>query len=416
MSFLELSSVVRSLFCTAAVIMCSVNVVVTLRLITQKRYQAIWISGLGLIGSYCSYYICAEVSNYWSGGVLHPIAGWIARWPFLWIGLLYVILMISAIVELVSVRKYAKTHIMPTTIQAAMDNLPVGVCIYQENGHPFLVNHKMSELAYALTGHALLNGKNFWEEIQDDLTRKIGEDKIYRFSQNKFELQGEHFVEILADDITEIAVQSQFLEEHNQRLQENIHRMQEYSQEIEETIRKEEILNFKISIHDEMNHLLLATNNAIESATAEERKKILDTWKKNILLLCWEADKKEEFSPLSDLEELAQLIGVKLICKNTPQTKDREALNLFILSAQEAMTNAVKHASAKEFCIAIEESEEQFMVTFTNDGEVPNEKVIESGGLGTLRQKIEKIGGTMHIDVNGQYTLCITLPIVRYHH
>ena len=53
------------------------------------------------------------------------------------------------------------------------------------------------------------------------------------------------------------------------------------------------------------------------------------------------------------------------------------------------------------------------MVCFQNDGDRPDGEITEGGGLGSLRKKVEREGGTMMVKNNPEFSLTIALPKER---
>lgn len=82
---------------------------------------------------------------------------------------------------------------------------------------------------------------------------------------------------------------------------------------------------------------------------------------------------------------------------------------LFLEAATEAMTNAVRHADARALYIRFSETDMKYQVSFQNDGKLPETDMIEGGGLGSLRRKIEMAGGTMSIGCDPRYTLTVSV-------
>ena len=73
----------------------------------------------------------------------------------------------------------------------------------------------------------------------------------------------------------------------------------------------------------------------------------------------------------------------------------------------EALTNAVRHAGAKQLWIDVEETETEYIIQYTNDGMVPAGPVAEGGGLSTARRKVEAAGGRMKIETSPRFVLTI---------
>ena len=104
------------------------------------------------------------------------------------------------------------------------------------------------------------------------------------------------------------------------------------------------------------------------------------------------------------------IIGLRLIWQGVPDSGDPAVLTLFLAAAREAMANAAKHAGASVLTICAEEDEAALSVRFTNDGTPPARPVAESGGLATLRRRLEAAGGRMDIRSQPVFCLAVTIP------
>ena len=78
-------------------------------------------------------------------------------------------------------------------------------------------------------------------------------------------------------------------------------------------------------------------------------------------------------------------------------------------AAPETLINAVRHAGADVLRIELKEEESELIVRFSNNGTQPT-AIIEGGGLGTLRSKVERKGGTMSIETEPEFALKLRLP------
>ncbi|MBO5985299.1 MAG: hypothetical protein J6Q02_00680, partial [Lachnospiraceae bacterium] len=192
-----------------------------------------------------------------------------------------------------------------------------------------------------------------------------------------------------------------------------------------DTVRREEILKAKMSIHDEMNRLLLSTRNAMQSKDASEKLKAVMAWKNTALLLCREAQSAASVKEaMSDLGVVAASLGITLDMQDTPRIAGENALGLFVLATREAMVNAVKHADARKLIIHIAEAPTQpeensfsgvtlrnfWIITYENDGTAPAGPVQETGGLANLRQKLEQAGGSMEVEAQPHFRLTVRFP------
>ena len=103
-------------------------------------------------------------------------------------------------------------------------------------------------------------------------------------------------------------------------------------------------------------------------------------------------------------------IGIRVLIDGEfpEQTAVKE---LFLSVIRECMTNAVRHAGAKELYIRFVCSGQQAAVTVTNDGASPEGEIVEGGGLTSLRILVKKNGGTMEIKTVPGFELTVSVPV-----
>lgn len=350
-----------------------------------------------------------EAATY--GRVNRQLLFWI-RLPF-W---LYVFLILSLslilIYQLKGAIRWKKTHVSVDSIKESIDHLPSGVAIYEENGKCLLVNERMNLLSSALCGHAAMNGKELLETVKGtNMTAEL-DGRRYAFRSGQLLFGGILVHELIADDVTELYRKAEELKKGNERLTELADKMKQYGLTIDDTVRRQEILQAKVHIHDEMNHLLLATGHAASGAYSQEQlKKILETWKNNALLLAREADAQPQSNTMHDLDTLAQLIGISISWEGDLMTEEPKVLKLFELVSREAMTNAVKHAGATKIRGIIAQREDFLQVTYTNDGTKPDREIVPAGGLGNLGRMLEQSGGSLQIACSPEYSMTAKIPL-----
>lgn len=409
-SYLELSALSRNGICFWAILLLLGFCMSAVYAVRLKRYLNAAVAVIALLVSYLLMQICRNISCACMGGTLHPLAEALGKVPYL----IYLLLLVSFTAVLAAHFQfnvaYSRKHITPTAIKEAVDQNPTGICYYRENGQVVLTNYKMNELAFSITGQGLLNGREFYEAVEKNPVMELEDGTVVRFSHRTMPFEGEICHELIADDITELYRKSETLREENECLKDQNQRMKEYGETIDENVRRQEVLNTKTKIHDEMNRLLLSTDNVVRGGTEAEKQSILETWQKNILLLCMEAGNNTRNNALSDLEALSKVIGVEIVFEKQPETKDKGCLLLFSLAAEEAMTNAAKHDGAKHLYVNLQEDARMLTATFTNDGNAPVEPVIEGGGLSNLRRHLEQAGGQMKITTEQHFALTVFIP------
>jgi len=109
---------------------------------------------------------------------------------------------------------------------------------------------------------------------------------------------------------------------------------------------------------------------------------------------------------MASLQNAASAIGMQ-VHVNGQLPENAQQRKLIAAIGAETLTNAVRHAGAKQLWIDVEETEASHVIRYTNDGTVLNASVTEGGGLSTARKKIEAAGGLMRIETTPQFVLTI---------
>ena len=176
---------------------------------------------------------------------------------------------------------------------------------------------------------------------------------------------------------------------------------------------RQEILQAKVRIHDEMNRLMLSTA-AVEHGNVDEENKIFSLWEQNALLLGMDAEPDAANKDLGDLEAFASALKIRLVFKDpVPPDLSGERRNLFLSAAREALANAAKHAGAENMEISFSETQNAVGCAFTSDGRLPAGEIRFTGGLYNLSVLAEKQGAKVRAGVGEGFTLSLLFPKTR---
>lgn len=313
------------------------------------------------------------------------------------------------------------------SIKESADNLPTGMCFSYENGLPLLVNRKMEELCDILTRKGLRNTHIFWQDLKEghvvDGIFALGTSDIpvfrlpdgatWTFTRQRLVLDGNIIDQFLAMDTTELHRLGDQLQQDNEALAAMNKRLLSYSDDLIAVTRDEETLKAKITIHDYLGQVLLASkrhllNKAEHNFTSSAT--LLVMWKKCVDLLRHEIMQEKGTDPFLQLKDAANAVGVTLNMKGAFPVHDSQASRLIFLAAKEALTNAVCHGGATRLHIDCREDTRGYTVIFTNDGQLPGENITEGGGLSGLRKRLETVGGSMFWKRDPGFILIVTIP------
>lgn len=303
-------------------------------------------------------------------------------------------------------------------VKEAFDNLPSGVCFFNQNGMITLCNYQMYRLIFALTGRDLQN----LSDVQELLDRGVtvaerdqdiflpGDGSAWRFSVESVTIRGgDTFTQVIASDVTELYYRQRELQEDNRKLKEYAERMHRLSANIISLIREEEILNMKMRVHDDIGRSVIATRQFLRQNRPMEELD-LTTWENAIRLLKRENELMEDKNALSGLLADAQSVNIRLLTEGE-LPEDAAAAELLIAAMRECMTNAVRHAGADEMYVRLTCDGAKASAIITNNGVLPEGEITEGGGLSSLRVRIAKRGGSMKIRSAPRFELTVSVPV-----
>ncbi len=408
--FLTLSVLVRTAFALWAFLLCLADLVSAILSRIRKR-RLFFVAALILFApAYFAWQTIFDLALANRGiASATPVTQTLCGLPFLyWFAVLSVLTVVSVLLLRYGVR-YEKNHITRGAIKSFLDQIPCGVCCYRENGRILFSNIRMNRLCVALTDSPLLNGKQLSGAVGEKVFEVEG--RMWRFTGREMHSDGERLYEIIASDVTNEYAKTQVLEKDKAELSRINRELREYTLSIDETVRRQEILQAKISVHDEMNRLMLTTVAAEPEQTAQ-LDRIFSLWERNALLLRAESDDAGDGKTTERIGELADALRIGLNWQGSlPAALSGKERTLFFAVAQEAVINAAKHAKARSMNISFDEAEGHICCRFTNDGEMPRGPVTFTGGLANLEQLAQKQGATIVASADGKFTLSLLFPV-----
>ena len=353
---------------------------------------------------------------------ISSIARWVNELPYY---LEYVFLLVSVCVSFYQIyvaKNFGKKYFSSTTVREAIENLPTGLAFYDESGFLYLSNRIIHKLSIELTKKDLQNGLELQNDLMllqsshhcvvkgDEPAFTLCDNSIWQFSKSLIEIENKSYIELRADDITEIYHLSDDIRVVNESLGEEKNRLAEHMKNIGKYISEEETLRVKMAIHDDFGELIARTVRAYERrAMKAEKEEVITAWSKlGQKMSRLRTLDSAETNNLENIYAVAQKLNCKVELVGTlpegfPNTQ------LIIMAIYESLKNAVYHAKVDEITVTIKEEENDIITTIYNEDKTNPIQIIEGGGLTALRQKVEKAGGMMEIICENGVTLRIKL-------
>ena len=302
----------------------------------------------------------------------------------------------------------------------AIHELPYGILVYEKDKDVHLMNNIMIELGAAIQGGLFNDPHSLWTQllkhenlIEPSLLDEEGmklirlDDKVWRFYKKEHD---ETYVEIYALDTTLLYETLIQIEKDTLALNKQRQSLKILLKDLFETHKQEEVLNYKIKIHNTMGEAILQSRKVLE----EKGSQITQLARWNHLLKSLRNSFSDQIDTthhqaLQDLIQAGKDIGTHLHIKgHFPY--DKTYARAFYEIIREAMINAKKHGDAKNVYVNIESPDHTTQMMIYNDGKLFEETFKLKGGLKQIQEEVEKNWGTIDFYPNENFTILIRYP------
>ena len=308
-----------------------------------------------------------------------------------------------------------RTRFSDNTIKETLDMLPVGVCFAKEDGTVVLKNLKMEQLCSKLQESPLMDAEEFWKTVEKKSEAQnkarivpISDSETVIFHRESIFSDGVRFTQITASDVSEEYRIISELRSKNKKLMDLQERIKAFSEMTTQLAMAEETLIARVTVHDEMGHLMLKGKYLLEHMDSADGEKLLELERSTHSRLTreGEAPAKAERDRCAEAINAVREIGVEVkLSGELPQGVT--AQELLSRAIRECAANTVKHAGGDEVVLTITRNGGRIRAVLIGNGNPPSEPVVESGGLLNLRRSVEKNGGELII--SAEPTVMITL-------
>ena len=308
-----------------------------------------------------------------------------------------------------------------TSIKEAFDNLPTGVCFFNEEGLPVLCNLAMYRFSFAVSGKDVQFITDLEGCLADDFapvgeTRKDGRVFIlpngsaWHLEKRTFDHEsGAVYTQFVAADVSDLHENRVELMRENAQLRKVQTELQQLSANVVTITREEEILNTKMRVHDEMGRCLVAAQKYLDASSEETiPDSVATSWQRAVSMLKYNNDAPDE-DMLSQIRKTCEFVELAFI-QTGELPKQEDVAYLLTCAVRECVTNAVRYAGADKLYADFSENESTASVTVTNSGKAPEREIVEGGGLSTLRRRVEQAGGKMTVQSLPHFKLTVTVP------
>ena len=327
---------------------------------------------------------------------------------------------------LVQRERYVRRHsINVNSVADALNNVDCGLMYSEWDGTIVLINHKMWQLARIFSEERYYNALEFWRMIisfnENEHAKRIdftswpafllNDNTVWSFERSILSDADKRYLEIVARDVTDLYNKRVNVEEEINELSKVQGRLQEVLQNISSTGNDEELLAYKVHIHDRLGNAILRSRQILRGNVRDfeepAKEGILSLWSNTIKAFesnRLEVEQNKEGS-LAALYNQAETLGIELFMFGDFPINNEVAIR----AVREAMYNSIRHAYANSLTVESYKESGGYRIRIYDDGKAQTESVAEGGGLKAIRRAIEEQGGTMRIAVPDGVELYIFL-------
>lgn len=308
--------------------------------------------------------------------------------------------------------RYARRHPTAQSIKEAVDQLPTGLCISDPGGNVLLSNRTMNQWNLLLTGGTLSNAALLRRAVRErgqvqegKRLVRLPDGRALQFAEETLALDGNEYLQLSAEDVTEQYRVTKALEEENARLRELQYRLKAFRVRETELLMRQELLSARTTVHNELGGALLTGKYLLEHPESAEPEPLhrmlrqLDRW-----LLAETDDPEPRGDALDSALALAEGIGVRVELSG-PTPEEARLRALLAQAVMECASNTVKHAAGDRLRVSLDERG----FTITNNGKAPEREIVPTGGLRSLQLTAERMGGVMKLQSLPRFQLSVEI-------
>ena len=243
------------------------------------------------------------------------------------------------------------------SIKESFDNLPTGVCFFNQAGFPILCNASMHRFLFAVC-HKSVQFISDLEEcladyfipmdgvVKDDHIFILSDGTAWQLEKRIFEHEsGDIYTQYIAADVTDLQRNREELMLENEQLRKAQTQLKKLSANIVKITREEEILNTKMRVHDEMGRCLMAAQRYLKEDMDDiDLENVINSWSRAVSMLKYNNDTPDE-DMMSQIRKTCQTLNLSFIQNGNLPIEENVAY-ILICAVRECVTNAVRYAGA----------------------------------------------------------------------
>ncbi len=300
------------------------------------------------------------------------------------------------------------TKITQYSIKEALDKLPLGIIISDENRRIIFINEIMNNILEYNLISSRIRLFDLWNEIKslDTVFRNNNlaileyKNMYYMFSFDNIVKDNKSFYQIKCSEITNEINTLDEIKRINEELEQQGIQIKEYISKLEELEREKALIRIKTKIHDVLAQRLSIIHQYLDNDNLDidinELKKLINEMFEDI------KDNNLEYeSFIEGIKESYGMIGMEIEFIGNFDSINHFATILKIV--REAATNALRHSKASKLTVKLDNN----TIIISNNGSNPKE-IKYGNGLNGMMFEAKEVGYSIDI-LNNPFRIIIHL-------
>ena len=318
-------------------------------------------------------------------------------------------------------RRELYTQLSSVSVKEAIDTLHTGLLFFRRSGELLLCNRSMEALARQMTGQPVQDGRLFQrllecgplcggcarEVLGGQQVFRLPDSSVWSFSAHELPMGRRTMLLLTADDVTEHWDAVTFLARQNQALEQRGQELRSTIAHLQAICEAEEIARSKARVHDLLGQRISLLLRALRDDRQIDETLLLDFARS--LPTALREDRTP--SPAHRLEMLRETFqGMEVSVEFQGALPEEGAVaDSFAEIAVECVTNAVRHGYATRIQFHFFQND-CWRMTVTDNGISPAGPIREGGGIGGMRRRMARLGGSMELYTSPRFRIELSVP------
>ena len=349
-----------------------------------------------------------------------PEVGTGTAYPFFFLAGILFFLLRSAHVCLIR-RRELYTRLSSVSVKEAIDTLHTGLLFFRQSGEPLLCNRRMDALARQLTGQPLRSGLEFQRllengQLQSGCVREVlGDQQVFRLSDASvwsitaytIPVGRRACVLLTADDVTARWDAVKHLTRQNEALEQRGRELRHTIEHLQAICEAEEIARSKGRVHDLLGQRISLLLRALRDGQQPDEALLMD-FARSLPTALREDDTPSPARRLALLRETFRGMDVSVEVRGA-LPENAAVADAFAEIAVECVTNGVRHGYATRIQFHLFHND-CWRMTVTDNGIPPAGPIREGGGIGGMRRRMARLGGSLELYTSPRFRIELSVP------